>query len=272
LPTMSIASFVDAAKDGAEIVLPPGRYTDCASIRQSRLTLRAAVRGTAQLDGTACEGKAALVTHGDLLIVEGLVFKNIRVPDGNGAGIRHESGALIVRNSTFYNSENGILTNDGKTLSLTVLNSDFIRLGSCDHPGGCAHAIYAGPIAKLKVLKSRFSHGAGGHFLKSRAATVDIEDNSFDDTKGVASYLVDLPWGANGLIARNSFIKGSGSRNRCCVIRIGGEGARQDSQNLQITGNTVTSHVPLTVFVWNNMPYPVSITDNQFSGWVLNSW
>lgn len=272
LPVLSIAEFVTNARDGADIVLPPGRYTDCASIAQSRLTIRAEIPGTAQLDGGTCAGKAALITRGMFLVVDGLVFKNMRVPDGNGAGIRHESGSLIVRNSIFYNSENGILTNAGKNMSLQVFNSDFVRLGSCDHAGGCAHSIYAGEIATLKVSHARFSSGAGGHFLKSRAATVVIEDNSFDGTQGVASYLVDLSSGADGRITGNTFIKGTASRNRCCIIRIGGEGTRNDSRGLEISGNMATSRVPLTVFVWNDMPYPLKIRDNDFSGLILASW
>src|SRR3546814_8146658 len=41
-------------------------------------------------DGVTCEGKAALVLRGDGARVDGVVFQNMRVPDGNGAGIRSE--------------------------------------------------------------------------------------------------------------------------------------------------------------------------------------
>src|SRR3546814_8257402 len=60
--------------------------------------------------GVTCEGKAALVLRGDGARVEGVVFQNMRVPDGNGAGIRLERSDLDVVNAMFRGSEQGILT------------------------------------------------------------------------------------------------------------------------------------------------------------------
>jgi hypothetical protein len=70
-----------------------------------RITFAAVQPGTVVFDGTPCESKAALVLRGRGARVEGLTFQNLRVPDGNGAGIRLEKGNLHVLESLFRNSE-----------------------------------------------------------------------------------------------------------------------------------------------------------------------
>ncbi len=73
------------------------------------ITFKAVQPGTAIFDGTTCEGKAAFVLRGQGSTVDGLVFRNMRVPDGNGAGVRTEMGNLTVTNSMFMDSQEGIL-------------------------------------------------------------------------------------------------------------------------------------------------------------------
>ncbi len=65
-----------------------GRFADCAVQTEGDLAFTAAVPGQSVLDGVTCEGKAALVLRGRSARIEGLVFANLRVPEGNGAGIR----------------------------------------------------------------------------------------------------------------------------------------------------------------------------------------
>lgn len=271
LPERSLAGFIAMARDGGTVVLPPGRYPDCAVITQSVLTIRAEVQGQAQLDGGGCQGKAALVAHGNDLTVDGLVFKNIRVPDGNGAGIRHETGSLTVRHSIFYNSENGILTTSDSDLDLTIDKSMFSHLGGCQYSGGCSHSIYTGTIYKFTMTNSVFKNSAGGHFLKSRAHSVHISGNTFDDTDGVSSCLVELPYGANGEIQSNHFIKGIKARSRFCFIKVGAEGAKNDSSQLYVNGNTATSRTPMSVFVQNTTPMPLYVKDNTTSGFIISA-
>src|SRR5215210_4497164 len=79
---------------GGTIRIAPGRYGDCAVQEAGRIAFVAEQRGTAVFDGGACEGKATLVLRGRGASVDGLVFVNVRVGDGNGAGIRLEQGDL----------------------------------------------------------------------------------------------------------------------------------------------------------------------------------
>jgi hypothetical protein len=96
----------------ATILIAPGTYSDCAKVDQGRVAFRARTSGTVIFDGGICDGKATLVLSGTDAMVDGLVFQNLRVPDGNGAGIRLQHGNLTVMNSTFRNSEEGILTGE----------------------------------------------------------------------------------------------------------------------------------------------------------------
>src|SRR3546814_11391292 len=63
-------------------------------------------------------------------------------------------------------------------------------------------------------LNSRFERGQGGHYVKLRSPRVSITDNSFDDSRGhKTNYMIDLPNGASGLIAGNTFVQGKDQEN-----------------------------------------------------------
>src|SRR3546814_4626580 len=68
----------------------------------------------------------------------------MRVPDGNGAGIRLERSDLQVINSLFRGSEEGILTANDPGATLSIDRSTFSRLGRCDRGLSCAHSVYTG--------------------------------------------------------------------------------------------------------------------------------
>ena len=155
-----------------------------------------------------CEGKAALVLRGRAARVEGLVFTHMRVEDGNGAGIRIEQGDLEVSQTMFVDGQCGILSAADPNGTISIDHSTFSRLGK--HPdGNGAHALYVGQYGALRVTNSRFERGTGGHYLKSRAPRVEIVGNSFDDSQGQdTNYMIDLPEGAVGRIAGNTFVQG----------------------------------------------------------------
>ena len=235
----SLQAAVDAIGDReGTIVIAPGNWNECAVQREGVVHFRAAEAGKSLLGGKACEGKAALVLRGRGASVEGLVFAEIKVRDGNGAGIRLEKGPLRVLQSWFRDSQQGIMTTNGIDSELVVDKSTFTRLGTCENSGGCAHSIYAGDYGRVTVKRSRFEQGTGGHYLKSRAARIVIEDNSFDDSNGHGTnYLIDLPNGGSGAIRGNWFVQGRDKENWSTMIAIGAEGARYTSDALVIAGN-----------------------------------
>ena len=230
---------VDAIGQGqGTIMIAPGYHRDCAVQTAGRVAFVAAEPGRAIFDGVTCEGKAALVLRGGGAKVDGIVFQNMRVPDGNGAGIRLETSDLEVVNAMFRNSEEGILTADDPEGTLSIDRSTFSRLGRCDRGLSCAHSVYTGIYGRVNVTRTRFEKGSGGHYLKTRGVAVDIRDNSFDDTQGTGTnYMIDLPSGATGRITGNLLIQGRDKENHSALIAVAAEERKNPSRGLVIEGN-----------------------------------
>ena len=234
-----LQAAIDAIGAGkGTVTIAPGRYRQCAVQGAGEIAYLAAEPGTAVFDGAACEGKAALVLRGRAAEVSGLVFQNIAVPDFNGAGIRLEQGNLTVAQSWFRDSQQGILTGDDPNGLLVVDRSTFTRLGTCEGSGGCAHSIYTGDYGQVRITRSRFEEGRGGHYLKSRARRVDVAGSSFDDAGGRGTnYMIDLPEGAVGQISNNWFVQGLDKENYSAFIAVAAEGRERSSAGLAILGN-----------------------------------
>ncbi|WP_438727822.1 right-handed parallel beta-helix repeat-containing protein [Parasphingorhabdus sp. DH2-15] len=263
----SLQAAVDKIRaDRGTILIGPGRYTECAVQTAGYVIYQAAQPGSVVFDGGICEGKAAIVMRAKGAEVHGLIFENMAVTDLNGAGIRQERGSLTVTNSWFRNSQQGILTANDPTASLTIDKSTFTGLGRCGGAKGCAHSIYINKLASLKVTRSRFEKGTGGHYVKSRAPNVELTQNSFDDTKGTATnYMIDLPDGATGLIAGNVFVQGRNKENYSALIAVRAERDTWTSEGLTITNNDarIAPNVERnTVFVANWSPDRLNISNN----------
>jgi hypothetical protein len=257
-------AFNAIGKGTGTVIVAPGTYKDCAIFGGASITLRAATPSTAIFDGGACGGKATLVFNGMNAVVDGIVFQNIHVPDGNGAGIRLEWGDLLVTRSTFRNSEEGILAGSYDRGTVTIERSTFSGLGGCPD-GGCAHSIYIGSFAKLTVSRCRFEKGTGGHYVKSRAPVNEVLDSSFDDTGGRnTNYMIDLPAGSVGLIARNEFVQGKGKENHSALIAVAAEARANPSAGLRIEGNVASLAPgaptgPAFVADWSREPLKIGV-------------
>jgi hypothetical protein len=234
-----LQAAVSAVRMGiATIRIAPGVYRQCAVQQGGRITFRAATPGTAIFEKETCEDKAALVLRGQGSVVEGLVFRGYRVSDGNGAGIRTEMGDLTVTDSMFLDSQEGILGGEPTGQRITIDRSTFAGLGQCDEAVNCSHSIYLANRGQVTITRSRFERGTGGHYVKLRVPQVTITDNSFDDTAGTkTNYMIDLPEGARGLIARNGFVQGRGKENSSGLIVVAAEAKTYPSAGLRIADN-----------------------------------
>ncbi len=236
----TLDAAVGAVRDGtATILIAPGTYRDCTVQIAGDITYRARKAGTVIFDGAACEGKATFVLRGRRSTVDGIVFRRVRVPDGNGAGIRTEIGDLTVTNSTFLDSQEGILGGNPEGRQRIVIDrSTFAGLGQCDETTDCAHGVYLSNNGSITITRSRFERGTGGHYVKIRAPRIDITDSSFDDSRGTrTNYMIDLPEGATGLIARNVFVQGKGKENWTALIVVGAEKRTFPASGLRIEDN-----------------------------------
>ncbi|MGN6497907.1 MAG: right-handed parallel beta-helix repeat-containing protein [Tsuneonella sp.] len=230
---------VDAIGTGSgTIAIAPGTYRECAVQAGGSVSYLATQPGTAVFDGVTCEDKAALVLGGREAKVFGIVFRKMAVPDHNGSGIRLEHGDLTVAQSWFADSEQGILTGNDPAGTIVIDKSTFSGLGNCEDSSGCAHSLYVGEYGRLRVTRSRFERGTGGHYLKARAARVEIAGNSFDDSAGRGTnYMIDLPEGSTGQIANNWFVQGRDKENYSAFIAVAAEHHTNSADGLQIAGN-----------------------------------
>ncbi len=236
----TIDAAVTAVRDDtATILIAPGTYRDCTVQTGGDITYRARVPGAVIFDGGACEGKATFVLRGRRSTVDGIIFRGIRVPDGNGAGIRTEIGDLTVTNSTFLDSQEGILGgNPEGQQRITIDRSTFAGLGQCDETVDCSHSVYLSNNGSITIRRSRFERGTGGHYVKIRAPRIDVVDSSFDDSRGSkTNYMIDLPEGATGLIARNTFVQGKAKENWTGFIVVGAEKRTFPANGLRVEEN-----------------------------------
>jgi hypothetical protein len=238
----TIGAAADFAKDGDIVEIDAGDYhADVAIWRQARLTIRG-VGGRVRLiaSGASAEDKAIWVIKGGNFVVENIDFIGTRVPDGNGAGIRFETGRLLVRNCLFFNNENGLLTSEGN-LELEIENSEFAYNGKGD---GQTHNLYVGNIKSLKVTGSYFHHANVGHLLKSRAARNYIAYNRLtDESGGRASYELEFPNGGVAFVVGNIIEQNVQTRNSTLVF-FGAEGYTYSTNELYLVHNTLVNDHP----------------------------
>ena len=263
----SLQQAIDAiGAGGGTISVAPGTYRQCAVQEAGDITIVAAEPGKAVFDGATCEGKAALVLRGRSARLSGLTFRNMAVPDRNGAGIRLEQGDLVVAQSWFLDSEQGILTHDDPGGSIVIDKSTFAGLGNCENSAGCAHSIYVGNYGRLRVTRSRFERGTGGHYVKSRSQQVEIAASSFDDSAGHASnYMIDLPAGSVGQITNNWFVQGKDKENYSAFVAVAAEDQLHPATGLVIAGNDARFAPGVrrsSVFVANWSRDKLAISDN----------
>jgi hypothetical protein len=129
-PDESVTRIADAARlarDGDTVLIKPGTYRgDVAVWPQKSLEIRGlGTRPVLQADGRDAEGKGIWVFVNGHFKVDNIAFRGARVADGNGAGIRMEQGSLEVRNCSFEDNQNGILTANFDDTELRVINSTF---------------------------------------------------------------------------------------------------------------------------------------------------
>ena len=261
-PSQAIA----AAQDGDTVAIAPGVYRDCAIVRQNKLTIEGTGPSVILAD-TPCAGKALLVIDGDDVTVRRLTLRNAHVPDANGAGIRAEGGSLTVERVRFVGNEEGILTASNSKATIRVLDSTFIRDGSC-LAGRCTHGIDAGLVARLDVERSRFFDIRQGNDIQSYAAWTTVKDCTIEDgPNGTSRHQIDLPNGGNLLVERSTLEKGPKSGARGTAIRIGETGVRLPTHYIVLRNNTLINHTGgSTVFVDDITYTPAHLSGNRFQG------
>ena len=237
-PSMTLAEALAKAADGDTIALLPGTYQgQTGVVTQKALTIRAVdQRAVLESRGRVAERKAILVVRGGDVVIENLEFRGARADDANGAGIRHESGRLTVRNCLFLDNEVGLLTGNDAAAELVVEDSEFGLAPRIE--GGLHHLLYVGRIGRFSLRGSRFYSGHEGHLIKSRARESHISYNLIHDgDEGRASYEIDLPNGGRAWLIGNVIGQGPQAQNPV-MVAFGAEGDAWPQSALYVSHNS----------------------------------
>jgi hypothetical protein len=240
-PGQSLQDALRLAADGDVIEIGAGdHHGQVGVILQRRLTLRGVGgRPVLHADGQHAEGKAMLVVRDGDVHIDNIEFRGVRVPDGNGAGIRFERGMLRVTRCVFVDNQNGILTGNVATAALAVHDSEFAAA-----PAGTSlpHLLYVGRIASFTLSGSHLHGGHHGHLVKSRARENRVFYNRLDDRPaGQASYELEFPHGGLAWVVGNVLAQSADTSN-ATVLAFGAEGAPDGRpQGLYLAHNTFIS-------------------------------
>lgn len=254
----TVAEAARVAHDDDVVEIATGEYLgDVTTWTQKRMTIRGVgERPILNAAGRSAEGKAIwVIRDGDFTIVN-IEFRGAQVPDKNGAGIRLEKGQLVIRNCSFVNNQNGILTSDNPESRLIVIDSEFGHNGYGD---GQSHNLYVGDIARLTVTGSYFHHANVGHLIKSRAAVNDIRYNRLtDEIGGRASYELEFANGGIAYVIGNIIQQGSQTENPH-IISYGAEGYKWPKNELYLVNNTLVDNRPKGGVFLRIKPGPVVV-------------
>ena len=257
-----------AAQAGDRVLITPGDYRgDVATWRAANLVI-CGDGGRARLfaDGKDAQGKGIWViapSNAATTTIVNVEFHDAKVPDKNGAGIRHESGHLVLRNTGFYDNEDGILGGGGP-VTVTIERSEFARNGFGD---GFSHNIYIGGIDRLHVVASYFHEAKIGHNLKSRAKENVIENSYFvDGANGTSSYLLDFPDGGIVFMRGNLLHKGPKAENTIAVA-YGAERNIWPTNTVTLIHNTLVNTMGRGTFIsFAAYTQQATLTANLFAG------
>lgn len=271
-PAMGLREALTMAQDGDTVAVLEGEYEGHAGvITQKRLILRGiGKRPVLRAAGKHAEGKALIVVRGGDVLIENLEFRGVRVPDGNGAGVRFEKGHLVIKSCAFYDNENGLLTANEPDAELQIVDSIFGEAPQVT--GSLPHLLYVGRIARFTITGSRLHDGFEGHLIKSRAKETVVAYNMiYDGWGGHASYEIDLPNGGLAYIVGNVIGQGRETQNQV-LIAYGAEGRAWPNSALYLSHNTLigSGYVPTWFLrVWDDrLPpaTPVHAINNVVAG------
>jgi hypothetical protein len=210
----SVPTLQSACDVGGAIAVAAGELHDRAATASIRKAVEITGQGT-QLVALGIDGKAILIVAADTTLVD-LDISGARVPDGNGAAIRHAAGNVKLKRVRLHGNENGFL-GPAKHIPYTV-EIDECEVFDNGTVTGQTHGLYIGVIDRFVCTRSRFRNTRIGHHIKSRARATIVRDCEIgQDFDGNESYNVDIPIGGDALVENCRMRQGPRTDNNIMV-------------------------------------------------------
>jgi len=266
-----IDDAIAASNDGDVLLVDAGTYTDQTAKVFHRIDI-IGVGGRVVMNTTidVPNQKGILVSEAGLRVVN-IDFVGAHIADElghNAAGIRIDAGTVLVENCQFIDNQNGILSNAGKDITVSIDHSVFDHNGGNDDTNtGNTHNIYIGDVTSFSLTNSISKQAQIGHEVKSRAEINFIDNNVIESGTGIGtgSYAIDLPSGGKDIVTNNTIVKGPGAENRT-IIHFGGEGIPYSKSSLLIQGNLIQNTENGALGILNQTSITVTVKDNQVEG------
>lgn len=201
-----------AVSSGGTVTVGEGALNTGASVAVDSTTIIGAGKDKTILKGVV-SSKGILVVKANSSISH-LALKDATGGEGNEAGIRHDSGILMVADVKFENCLNGYLGNG---------EVDFLRcvFDSCGKGDGFTHAAYISSGANQAAFTDCSFKGTKiGHHLKSRAKKTLVDNVVME--AATESYSCDFPWGGEVSITGLNAAQGQTTDN-AVLINYGSE-------------------------------------------------
>jgi hypothetical protein len=220
-----------ALQPGDTLEIGPGVYREPLVIRADGVHVSGS--GHVVIERTQAEGKAAIITRGDGIVIENIECRRIRVRDGNGACVRHEGRDLTLRQVYFHDAQAALLTGGDPGL-VRIVDSRFSEVGW----RGRAHGIVVGG-GELQIENSQVvAAKSWAHAIQSHARTTRIANSLIGSLGSNDSRLIDLPRGGV-LEIRDSILQhGPVSANSEAIGFAQSERLHREQQ-IVLTGNRV---------------------------------
>lgn len=266
---------IDAASANNLMLIRAGHYEQAAQVNTPGLHIIA--EPGAVLLGKASAGKGALVTNTDLTL-EGVECAWIKVPDGNGACVRQQSGDLTLIGVHFHHAQMGVLTgHEGGRIDII---DSYIHDSGYDEDGNLGHNIYVNSGILRLVRSWSLSARNEGHEVKSRAKRTEIQGSLIASLNGADSRLVDVPSGGVLTIEESVLAKGPHSTNSQLIgygLEIEQYEPSGSDNRITIRHNTIYSDRPGgSKLLQTAYADQVTVTDNILIGvgsdWTDNSY
>lgn len=252
----AVATLQAACDVGGEITLSSGGLYGAAGCAIINKSVHIVGDGTV-LEAPGISGKGILIVNADARLAN-LDISGATVPDGNGAGIRHQDGNLYLENIKLHGCQDGLLAGQSAG-SILMTECDVYDNGTGT---GTTHGVYVGKISQFICANSRFWDTSIGHHIKTRAAVSVIQGCEVGmDFVGTESYNVDIPVGGD-VILSDCHLRQGPSTDNYVMVNYGSEPDPYPGGSLRVSNCVFESSDPRGIGIRNALPDVVAIVED----------